>query len=167
MRPRVICADAGSAFAWDQHQDSDANNLVPIEIALRCVHAVRHNERFAAYVLIPLHPERPGPQRSMIIAWTWLTMKMMYRHVLLLPSCGAQRRHSSLHHVPPQLGSAQGCSRLLHTWIDRPTMLPGAGCPGDVLRQGACRQADPSRLPAGSSVRPSRRQGTQGTRTTF
>ena len=53
---------------------------MPIEIALRCVHAIQHKERFAAYVLIPLHPERPGPQRSMIIAWTWLTIKMMYRH---------------------------------------------------------------------------------------
>lgn len=32
---------AGSSFAWDEHQDIGANNLVPVEIALRIVRAIR------------------------------------------------------------------------------------------------------------------------------
>lgn len=53
--------------------------MVPIEIALRIVHAIDHDERFAAYLVIPLHPERPGPQRSAILLYTWHTIAMMYR----------------------------------------------------------------------------------------
>ncbi|KAL3155264.1 hypothetical protein ABBQ32_013195 [Trebouxia sp. C0010 RCD-2024] len=69
----------GSSFAWDKYQDSGADNLVPIEIALRIVHAIDHDERFTAYLVIPLHPERPGPQRSAILLYTWHTIAMMYR----------------------------------------------------------------------------------------
>ena len=63
-----------------------------MEIALRIVYAIEHDERFAAYLLIPLHPERPGPQRSLIMLYTWHTIIMMYRLtqppvLLLLPGC--------------------------------------------------------------------------------
>ena len=60
---------------------------MPIEIALRIVHAIDHDERFAAYLVIPLHPERPGPQRSAILLYTWHTIAMMYRYMQLF-SCG-------------------------------------------------------------------------------
>jgi phospholipase D1/2 len=70
---------AGSSFAWSKYTDSQSDNLVPIEIALRIVHAIEHDERFAAYLLIPLHPERPGPQRSLIMLYTWHTIIMMYK----------------------------------------------------------------------------------------
>lgn len=33
---------AGSSFAWDDHQDIGANNLVPVEMALRIVRAIRY-----------------------------------------------------------------------------------------------------------------------------
>ncbi|KAL0024770.1 hypothetical protein WJX79_004892 [Trebouxia sp. C0005] len=69
----------GSSFAWSKYTDSQSDNLVPIEIALRIVHAIEHDERFAAYLLIPLHPERPGPQRSLIMLYTWHTIIMMYK----------------------------------------------------------------------------------------
>ena len=76
----LLLPDAGSSFAWDKYQDSGADNLVPIEIALRIVHAIDHDERFAAYLVIPLHPERPGPQRSVLLLYTWHTIAMMYRY---------------------------------------------------------------------------------------
>lgn len=69
----------GSSFAWSKYRDSQSDNLVPMEIALRIVYAIEHDERFAAYLLIPLHPERPGPQRSLIMLYTWHTIIMMYR----------------------------------------------------------------------------------------
>lgn len=77
QQPTVLYT--GSSFAWEKYQDSGADNLVPIEIALRIVHAIDHDERFAAYLVIPLHPERPGPQRSAILLYTWHTIAMMYR----------------------------------------------------------------------------------------
>lgn len=96
-----LCLTAGSSFAWEQYRESGADNLVPIEIALRVVHAIDHDERFAAYLVIPLHPERPGPQRSSILLYTWHTIAMMYRYmqhlqclVLLLPlGLGHNHKH--------------------------------------------------------------------------
>ena len=76
---QVLGCFAGSSFAWSKYTDSQSDNLVPIEIALRIVHAIEHNKRFAAYMLIPLHPERPGPQRSLIMLYTWHTIIMMYK----------------------------------------------------------------------------------------
>ena len=34
-----------------------ANNLIPMEIALKIVNKIRANERFAAYIVIPMWPE--------------------------------------------------------------------------------------------------------------
>ena len=75
----VMPTDAGSSYAWSKYSDSESDNLVPMEIALRIVYAIEHDERFAAYLVIPLHPERPGPQRSLILLYTWHTIAMMYR----------------------------------------------------------------------------------------
>lgn len=36
---------------------SGANNLIPMEIALKIANKIRANERFAAYILIPMWPE--------------------------------------------------------------------------------------------------------------
>lgn len=69
---------------------------MPIEIALRIVHAIDHDERFAAYLVIPLHPERPGPQRSSILLYTWHTIAMMYRYLqclVLLFAIGHNYKH--------------------------------------------------------------------------
>ncbi|KAK9797766.1 hypothetical protein WJX73_008737 [Symbiochloris irregularis] len=69
----------GSSFAWDEHQEIGANNLVPVEIALRIVRAIREKQRYVAYIVIPMHPERAGPQRACIVHWTWKTIALMYR----------------------------------------------------------------------------------------
>ena len=77
---------AGSSYAWEKFsQEANANNIVPMEIALRCVNAIRRGERFAAYIMIPLHPERPGPQRPVIMQWTWLSISFMFRCSLQPP----------------------------------------------------------------------------------
>ena len=40
--------------------NSGSDNLIPMEIALKVVHAVRRKERFAAYIVLPLHPDTEG-----------------------------------------------------------------------------------------------------------
>lgn len=38
-------------------KSAGANNLIPIEIALKIVNKIKANERFAAYIVIPMWPE--------------------------------------------------------------------------------------------------------------
>ncbi|KAJ3669194.1 hypothetical protein LUZ60_011144 [Juncus effusus] len=65
----------GSSFNWDSHQDRGANNLIPIEIALKIANKIKANERFAVYVVIPMWPEGnpteslPYPSVQRILYW--------------------------------------------------------------------------------------------------
>ncbi|KAL8459374.1 hypothetical protein ACS0TY_036748 [Phlomoides rotata] len=47
----------GSSYAWPSDQDAGANNLVPIEIALKIASKIRARERFTVYIVIPMWPE--------------------------------------------------------------------------------------------------------------
>ncbi|KHN04109.1 Phospholipase D beta 1 [Glycine soja] len=44
----------GSSYNWSQHKDLGANNLIPMEIALKIAAKIRANERFAVYIVIPM-----------------------------------------------------------------------------------------------------------------
>ncbi|KAL9227407.1 hypothetical protein vseg_003096 [Gypsophila vaccaria] len=71
----------GSSFGWDSFRSLGANNLIPIEIALKIASKIRVHERFAAYIVIPMWPE--GDPKSMamqrILFWQYKTMQMMYQ----------------------------------------------------------------------------------------
>ncbi|KAL9303864.1 hypothetical protein ACSQ67_021127 [Phaseolus vulgaris] len=47
----------GSSYNWSQYKDLGANNLIPMEIALKIAAKIRENERFAVYIVIPMWPE--------------------------------------------------------------------------------------------------------------
>ncbi|KAF2561471.1 hypothetical protein F2Q70_00014980 [Brassica cretica] len=47
----------GSSFNWDSNKDLGANNLIPIEMALKIANKIRAREKFAAYIVIPMWPE--------------------------------------------------------------------------------------------------------------
>ncbi|KAM0015481.1 putative phospholipase D [Helianthus debilis subsp. tardiflorus] len=70
----------GSSYNWSTHKSLGANNLIPMEIALKIANKIRANERFAAYIVIPMWPEgvptNSATQR--ILVWQHNTMKMMY-----------------------------------------------------------------------------------------
>ncbi|XVF51574.1 hypothetical protein PTKIN_Ptkin04bG0195700 [Pterospermum kingtungense] len=70
----------GSSYNWDAHKDLGANNLIPIEIALKVANKIRSNERFAAYILIPMWPEGVTTSTPIqrILFWQHKTMQMMY-----------------------------------------------------------------------------------------
>ncbi|KAK1304551.1 Phospholipase D beta 1 [Acorus calamus] len=70
----------GSSFNWDSNKDLGANNLIPMEIALKIANKIKAKERFAAYIVVPMWPE--GNPTSMptqrILFWQHKTMQMMY-----------------------------------------------------------------------------------------
>lgn len=53
------------------HLSAGANNLIPMEIALKIVNKIKANEKFSVYIVIPMWPE--GDPKSMplqrILLW--------------------------------------------------------------------------------------------------
>ncbi|GAU27899.1 hypothetical protein TSUD_159930 [Trifolium subterraneum] len=73
----------GSSFNWSQHKDLGANNLIPMEIALKIAEKIKANERFAVYIVIPMWPEGvpTGAATQRILFWQNKTMQMMYETI--------------------------------------------------------------------------------------
>ncbi|KAK4578457.1 hypothetical protein RGQ29_028525 [Quercus rubra] len=61
----------GSSYNWSLHKDIGANNLIPMEIALKIAEKIRANERFAVYIVIPMWPEGAptGAATQRILYW--------------------------------------------------------------------------------------------------
>lgn len=61
----------GSSYNWSQYKDVGANNLIPMEIALKIAEKIRAHERFAVYVVIPMWPEGnpTGAATQRILFW--------------------------------------------------------------------------------------------------
>ncbi|KAI9109272.1 hypothetical protein K1719_019895 [Acacia pycnantha] len=70
----------GSSFAWPSSKEAGADNLIPMELALKIVSKIRANERFAVYVVIPMWPEGVPSSAAVqeILFWQRQTMQMMY-----------------------------------------------------------------------------------------
>ncbi|CAH2071316.1 unnamed protein product [Thlaspi arvense] len=73
----------GSSFNWDSNKDLGANNLIPMEIALKIANKIRAKEKFAAYIVIPMWPEGDPKSKPMqrILYYQYETMQMMYRTI--------------------------------------------------------------------------------------
>uniref|UniRef100_A0A452YNV6 phospholipase D n=4 Tax=Aegilops tauschii subsp. strangulata TaxID=200361 RepID=A0A452YNV6_AEGTS len=73
----------GSSFNWDSNKDIGANNLVPIEIALKIANKIKAKERFSAYIVVPMWPEGnpTGAPTQRILYWQNKTMQMMYETI--------------------------------------------------------------------------------------
>lgn len=70
----------GSSFNWSDNKTLGANNLIPMEIALKIVNKIRAHERFAAYIVVPMWPEGvpTSAPTQRILFWQSSTMQMMY-----------------------------------------------------------------------------------------
>ncbi|KAD4982715.1 hypothetical protein E3N88_19386 [Mikania micrantha] len=87
----------GSSFNWSSHKDLGANNLIPMEIALKIANKIRAHERFAAYIVIPMWPEGvpTGSATQRILFWQNKTMQMMYETIYkALLEVGLEEAHS-------------------------------------------------------------------------
>ncbi|XAR54104.1 Phospholipase D [Bertholletia excelsa] len=73
----------GSSYNWKSYKDLGANNLIPMEIALKIADKIRAHERFAAYIIIPMWPEGnpTGAATQRILYWQHHTMQMMYETI--------------------------------------------------------------------------------------
>ncbi|ERM96252.1 hypothetical protein AMTRI_Chr09g34740 [Amborella trichopoda] len=70
----------GSSYAWPSYRNAGADNLIPMELALKIVGKIKAKERFAVYVVIPIWPEGVPTSASVqeILFWQGQTMEMMY-----------------------------------------------------------------------------------------
>ncbi|KAK0604153.1 hypothetical protein LWI29_012591 [Acer saccharum] len=70
----------GSSYAWPSYKYAGADNLIPMELALKIANKIRANERFAVYVIIPMWPEGDPKTNTVqeILFWQSQTMQMMY-----------------------------------------------------------------------------------------
>ncbi|KAK1432601.1 hypothetical protein QVD17_09498 [Tagetes erecta] len=70
----------GSSYAWPSYKDAGADNLIPMELALKIASKIRARERFTVYVVIPLWPEGVPSSATVqeILYWQSQTMETMY-----------------------------------------------------------------------------------------
>lgn len=70
----------GSSYNWDSFKDLGANNLIPMEIALKIANKIKQKERFCVYIVIPMWPEGvpSSTATQRILFWQFKTMQMMY-----------------------------------------------------------------------------------------
>lgn len=70
----------GSSFAWPSYKEAGADNLIPMELALKIVSKIRSQERFTVYIVIPMWPEGVPSSGTVqeILYFQGQTMQMMY-----------------------------------------------------------------------------------------
>ncbi|KAL8151686.1 hypothetical protein V2J09_021494 [Rumex salicifolius] len=70
----------GSSYGWPSYKHAGADNLIPMELALKIASKIKAKERFAVYVVIPLWPEGDPKSATVqeILYWQSQTMEMMY-----------------------------------------------------------------------------------------
>nr|XP_009382051.1 PREDICTED: phospholipase D delta-like isoform X4 [Musa acuminata subsp. malaccensis] len=70
----------GSSYGWLSYDNAGADNLIPMELALKIASKIRAGERFAVYIVIPMWPEGVPTSNYVqeILYWQGQTMKMMY-----------------------------------------------------------------------------------------
>ncbi|KMT00170.1 hypothetical protein BVRB_1g019880 [Beta vulgaris subsp. vulgaris] len=73
----------GSSYNWNGNRDLGADNLIPMEIALKISEKIKAHERFAAYIVVPMWPEGipTGAATQRILFWQNKTMQMMYETI--------------------------------------------------------------------------------------
>ncbi|ONK62965.1 uncharacterized protein A4U43_C07F10000 [Asparagus officinalis] len=71
----------GSSYSWPSYKNAGANNLIPMELALKIVSKINAHERFSVYIVIPMWPEGIPNAAAVqeILYWQGQTMSMMYR----------------------------------------------------------------------------------------
>ncbi|KAH6759593.1 phospholipase D beta 1 [Perilla frutescens var. hirtella] len=73
----------GSSYNWANYKNLGANNLIPMEVALKIAKKIQARERFAVYIVIPMWPEGvpTSTPTQRILFWQYNTMQMMYETI--------------------------------------------------------------------------------------
>lgn len=61
----------GSSYGWPSYKDAGADNLIPMELALKIASKIRAKENFSVYIVIPMWPEGDPKSASVqeILYW--------------------------------------------------------------------------------------------------
>jgi phospholipase D1/2 len=92
----------GSSYNWTSYKNLGANNLIPMEIALKVANKIRANERFSVYIVIPMWPEGvpTSTATQRILFWQNKTMQMMYEVIYAaLEEVGLQNEYEPQDYV--------------------------------------------------------------------
>ncbi|KAK3419777.1 hypothetical protein EUGRSUZ_G00543 [Eucalyptus grandis] len=65
----------GSSYHWPSYKNAGANNLVPMELALKIARKISENERFYVYIVIPMWPEGVLTSAAVQEILFWQTLK--------------------------------------------------------------------------------------------
>ncbi|XP_073003517.1 phospholipase D delta-like [Typha latifolia] len=73
----------GSSYSWPSYNNAGADNLIPMELALKIASKIKAREHFSVYIVIPMWPEGNPTTAAMqeILFWQGQTMSMMYKIV--------------------------------------------------------------------------------------
>ncbi|XP_074567538.1 phospholipase D delta-like [Curcuma longa] len=71
----------GSSYFWPSYKNAGADNLIPMELALKIVSKIKSKDRFAVYVVVPMWPEGIPTSGAVqeILFWQGQTISMMYK----------------------------------------------------------------------------------------
>ncbi|KAF2319874.1 hypothetical protein GH714_019912 [Hevea brasiliensis] len=71
----------GSSYYWPSYKNAGADNLIPMELALKIASKISAKERFSVYIVIPMWPEGVPTSSAVqeILFWQGQTMAMMYK----------------------------------------------------------------------------------------
>ena len=70
-------------YCWTEKEDVNCHHTIPSEIAQKVVDKIHQNQRFTAYIVIPMFPEGDPASAPIqeILFWQYKTMEMMYQRV--------------------------------------------------------------------------------------
>ncbi|XP_020247359.1 phospholipase D delta-like isoform X2 [Asparagus officinalis] len=88
----------GSSYGWLSYTSPEADNLIPMELALKVASKIKAREHFAVYIIIPMWPEglpNSGAVQE-ILFWQSRTMQMMYKII------GDELKSMNLEEAHPQ-----------------------------------------------------------------
>ena len=73
----------GSAYCWNHNDEVNCNHTIPAEITQHIIEKIHANQRFTAYVMIPMFPEGDPASAPIqeILYWQFKTIEMMYKRI--------------------------------------------------------------------------------------
>lgn len=85
----------GSSHLWASNKKVKCGNLIPAEILAKICEKISKDERFMAYILLPMFPEGVPESKPTqeLLRWQRLTMEAMYTRI-----AAALKRHGSHEH---------------------------------------------------------------------
>uniref|UniRef100_A0A0D9WXI9 Phospholipase D n=1 Tax=Leersia perrieri TaxID=77586 RepID=A0A0D9WXI9_9ORYZ len=73
----------GSSYCWSSNRSAGAENLIPIELAIKIARKIKARERFAAYIIIPMWPEGNPTTAAMQEILFWQRMAQKFKRFMI------------------------------------------------------------------------------------